>query len=411
MPARPPARARRLLPELGLLIASTLTALAFGEVVVRAVYPELAWRPFRDEFLGWASASYKRFDPLGRPKDERRRLLVLGDSFLAGSGVSNLEKRFPRVLARELRPDLDVVIFAAGGWGTDQELLAFMQKGKAWQPDAVVVAFCANNDISNILSNGHGRRGRKPYFVAQEEGGLRLFAHDGRPITDWGRRLGPEPVWQLYLWDLLRLRLLSLSEGDEEVSPRVDRRYVLFAGGPERAQEIYDLPPKLSWSPERGVNHVSAFIHEDFEINRYQWRLLTEILARLKAEADEVGAEAVVMLLPAAFKPRDLSFVVGSSLVHWFETPAGGFHFRMDEPRIRLRRASEAAAVRLFDPTAEFIARIEREGLLKKAWPSLLDRHFAAPAHRILAEQLATYLESELGWAAPGRRRGATGTP
>jgi len=391
---------------LGLLLAATLAALAVGEVFVRGVYPELAWRPFQDDFLGWASRSYKRFDPRGEPKGERRRLLVLGDSFLAGSGVADLEERFPRVLARELRPDLDVVIFATGAWGTDQELLAFMQKGKAWQPDAVVVAFCANNDISDILSNvskGSVRRGRKPYFVTEGEGDLRLFSRDGRLVTNWGRRLGPEPVWQLYLWDLVRIRLASLSPADAEPSSGVDPRYVFF-GGPERVEQIYELKPKLSWSPERSVNHVSAFIHEDFPINAYQWQLLTAILGRLKTEADEVGAEVVVMLLPAAFKPQDLSFVVGSSLVHWFETPAGGFHFRMDEPGRRLRLASGTAGVRLFDPTAEFLARIEREGLVEAAWPVPEDRHFAAPAHRILAEQLATYLESELGWAAPGDR-------
>jgi hypothetical protein len=116
------------------------------------------------------------------------------------------------------------------------------------------------------------------------------------------------------------------------------------------------------------------------------------------------------MLLPVPLRPRDLSFVVGSDLTHWFETPAGGFHLRMDEPRRRLHRASEAAGVRFFDPTAEFIARIEEGDLVKAAWPWPGDRHFAGSAHRILAERLADYLEDELGWASPGSLP-ATGTP
>jgi hypothetical protein len=394
-----PAWTRKLLPNLSLLVVSTLVALAIGEAVVRTVYPELGWRPFRDDFLGWADRSYKRFDPQHEPKGERRRLLFLGDSFLAGSGVSEMNERFPRVLAQDLRPDLDVAIFAAGGWGTDQELLAFMHKGKAWQPDGVVLAFCATNDLSNILSNRRKKRGRKPYFVTKETGELRLFSHDGQLVTNWERRLEPEPVWQLYLWDLVRLQFLSAA--DTESASGVDLRY-LRSGESAALREIYDLQPKLSWSPERSVNHVSAFIHEDFETNAYEWQLLTAILTRLKTEAEEVGAEVVVMLLPVPLKPRDLSFVAGASLVFRFETPAGGFHLRMDEPRTRLRRASKASGVHFFDPTAEFIDRIESEGLAKQAWPWLRDRHFAAPAHRILAEQLAVYLESELGWAAPG---------
>ena len=401
MPTPAPAWTRRFLPKLSLLVASTLVALAIGEAVVRGVYPELGWRPLRDDFLGWASRSYKRFDPQHEPKGERRRLLFLGDSFLAGSGVSELNERFPRVLAQDLRPDLDVVIFAAGGWGTDQELLSFMHKGKEWQPDGVVVAFCATNDLSNILSNRRKQRGRKPYFVTKETGDLRLFTHDGQLIENWDRRLEPEPVWQLYLWDLVRLHLSSLSAAGAEPASGVDLRY-LRSGESATLREIYDLQPKLTWSPERSVNHVSAFIHEDFATNAYQWQLLTAILARLKTEAEEEGAEVVVMLLPVPLKPRDLSFVAGGSLIFRFETPAGGFHLRMDEPRTRLHRASKAADVHFFDPTAEFIDRIESEGLAKEAWPWLRDWHFAAPAHRILAEQLAVYLERELGWAAPG---------
>jgi hypothetical protein len=403
MPTPTPAWTQRLLPKLSLLVASTLVALAIGEAVVRGVYPELGWRPFRDDFLGWSSQSYRRFDSKHEPKGERRRLLFLGDSFLAGSGVSKLDERFPRVLAQDLRPDLDVVIFATGGWGTDQELLAFMHKGKAWQPDGVVVAFCATNDLSNILSNRRKQRGRKPYFVTKETGDLRLFTHDGQLIANWGRRLESKPVWQLYLWDLVRLHLSFPSAADGEPASGVDLRY-LSSGQSASLREIYDLQPKLTWSPERGVNHVSAFIHEDFESNAYQWRLLTAILSRLKTEAEEVSAEVVVMLLPVPLKPRDLSFVAGGSLTFQFETPAGGFHLRMDEPRTRLHRASKAADVKFFDPTAEFIDRIESEGLAKGAWPWLRDRHFAGPAHRILAEQLAVYLESELGWAAPGVR-------
>ncbi len=278
-----------------------------------------------------------------------------------------------------------------------------MHKGKAWQPDGVVVAFCATNDLSNILSNRRKQRGRKPYFVTTETGDLRLFTHDGQLIADWSRRLEPEPVWQLYLWDLVRLHLFSLIAGDAEFGSGVDLRY-LRSRTPTPLREIYELQTRLSWSPELGVNHASAFIHEDFETNSYQWQLLSAILARLKTEAEEIGAEVLVMLLPVPLKPRDLSFVTGSSLAFRFETPAGGFQLRMDEPRSRLQRASQAADVHFFDPTAEFIERIESKGLAKQAWPWLRDRHFAAPAHRILAEQLAVYLESELGWAAPGDR-------
>ena len=51
---------------------------------------------------GWASAEYQKFDPTSR--DERIGMLVLGDSFLAGSALQGLEQRFPIVLQRMI-PD------------------------------------------------------------------------------------------------------------------------------------------------------------------------------------------------------------------------------------------------------------------------------------------------------------------
>lgn len=399
MAATSPGRIRELASRAGLAVVATVLALGIGELVTRQLYPQLGWRAFQDDLLGWAGLEYKWFDPKREAKTDRRRLLVLGDSFVAGAGVSSLDERFPSVLADSLRTDLEVAIFATAGWGTDQELLAFVQKGKAWRPDLVVLAFCANNDISNNLSNRRQKAGRKPYFVTDEQG-LRLYTAEGQLMSDWGRQYETTAPWQLFIWDLFRYHLTPGYQEEPVRAKTVPPRYKLFGEGADPLSEIARLEPRLSWSPQLGVNHVSAYIHDDFKLNTYQWQLFEAIVTRLRLEAEEISAEVVLMLLPVAFKAGDLRFVAGADFGHRFETPKGEFLFRMDEPRRRLQRVSEAAGVRLFDPTSRIIDRIEREGALEAAWPTH-GLHFAAPVHRMLAEELAEYLDRDLDWEPP----------
>ena len=95
--------------------------------------------------------------------DELRWLFV-GDSFLAGSGVSALEGRFPLLIERLAGGAVDVAILATGGWGTGQQLLALSQKGTAWSPDLVVLAFSAVNDLVDIAPTPNRPKAPKPYF-------------------------------------------------------------------------------------------------------------------------------------------------------------------------------------------------------------------------------------------------------
>jgi len=396
---------RTSLGRAALLLISCLVCVAVAEATLRVAMPQLGWHPLADEVLGWSSPEYQQFDPTAQSGQARpRRLLVLGDSFVAGAMLSDLDERFPILAARSLEPRPDVAILATGGWGTDQELLAFLAKGRSWQPDVVLLAFCANNDLSNNASNTHDATMTKPYFVSGSDGALELFSSEGRPLDDWARRLQPAPAIRSYAFEWIRYWLRprpSEASPATRAGPRgaaVDPRYTRFDFAAEKPGELYALQPSLSWSPQHSVSHASAYIAGDFDTNRFQWQLFESIVGRLQLETEAAGAELVVMLLPVAFKPQDPRFIAGGSLEFEFDTPDGPFRFRAAEPRDRLRAITERAGVRFFDPTGEFIENVARNRLEVRFWPNPHNRHFGAEGHAFLAGQLSRYLRSELSW-------------
>jgi len=72
-----------------------------------------------------------------------RRILLFGDSFTAGDGVSN-SQRFSDVLEAQL-PGTEVYNFGISGTGTDQHFLAWREFARDLQADHVVVAVQPEN--------------------------------------------------------------------------------------------------------------------------------------------------------------------------------------------------------------------------------------------------------------------------
>ena len=384
-----------------LFLGSLLVAFAAGEIIVRLVYPEIGRAQHRDTTLGWATKEYKKFDPSSDAIDGRTRILFLGDSFLAGSGVESNTSRFPVVLGKQQEDRLLTRILASGGWGTDQELLAFREKGAAWQPNVVILAFCANNDISNNLTNDDGIKKPKPYFMI-ENGALALFDSEGnkRDYGTYGQQQQDTPWWpRSHLVDFTRHVLSGqpLDEGVdgatlEERYPNVDKRYLLYGRRDFSRSDIRSRKTSLGWSPQTGVGPFSAYIHEDFELNTYQWQLMEAIVERLNEEVEAAGGKLFVMLLPVIFNPQDVETIAGGTFEYRFETPAGPFTMRSAEPRERLAALTARLHIPFLDPTPEFIGYVIENDLMQATWPEM-NNHFSEVGHDFLADWLNDRIE------------------
>jgi hypothetical protein len=113
------------------------------------------------------------------------RLLFLGDSMVAAFEVA-YDETFVSLVARDLeaRRGASVQAINAGvrGYGTDQSLLYFRERGRHLQPDVVVFVHASNDSRNNRTVHRMRRPFGKPAFVLGADGSLELA---GAPVPSY----------------------------------------------------------------------------------------------------------------------------------------------------------------------------------------------------------------------------------
>ena len=92
-----------------------------------------------------------------------KRIVFLGDSHTESYTVND-EEMYPVLIEKalsEIRP-VEALSLGVGGFSTDQELLAYLHYGRIYQPDLVVLQYCSNDVLFNVLDRYW--RGKKPRF-------------------------------------------------------------------------------------------------------------------------------------------------------------------------------------------------------------------------------------------------------
>lgn len=91
-----------------------------------------------------------------------RNVIVLGDSFTEGGGVTE-GGQYTRLLDR-WAPNTSFHAYAAGGYGTDQELLVYRNISDRYDHDLVILQYYYGNDAKNNAGKGWPPGPRRPRF-------------------------------------------------------------------------------------------------------------------------------------------------------------------------------------------------------------------------------------------------------
>jgi lysophospholipase L1-like esterase len=170
-----------------IVLLGVVIFLLLAEVGARLLLPQ--WTPGRaeravfwryDETLGWAhkpnqegqfvnqdfsvhvkiNSAGLRDNEYTLERTDKKRMLVLGDSFAWGFGVEHAE-RFDEILDQRF-PDWEIINAGVSGYGTDQQFLYLRDKGIAFKPDVVLLLFYGNDFSNNMATELHWYN--KPYF-------------------------------------------------------------------------------------------------------------------------------------------------------------------------------------------------------------------------------------------------------
>jgi hypothetical protein len=147
------------------------------------------------------------------PQGARRRILVLGDSFSWGWGVSQGEV-VSDVLQAAVGGDTAIVNRSVNGYGTAQQLLLMRREFAHGRYDDVVLFVC-RNDLADNLDDKNGRR---PVFTV-ENGELELRPTTrplGSPLEAWIKHKSRALSYLDFQFDRVRRRL---SEDSETIQP------------------------------------------------------------------------------------------------------------------------------------------------------------------------------------------------
>ncbi|MCB9652755.1 MAG: SGNH/GDSL hydrolase family protein [Deltaproteobacteria bacterium] len=106
-----------------------------------------------------------RDDEYSVERTEKRRMLVIGDSFVWGFGVEARD-RFSEVIEAG-HPEWEILNAGVSGYATDQEYLALKGTGLAFKPDVVLLLVYENDFVENIRTEVYWYN--KPRFILNGE--------------------------------------------------------------------------------------------------------------------------------------------------------------------------------------------------------------------------------------------------
>jgi len=198
-------------------------------------------------------------------RDRKPRVLVLGDSYAFGWGVT-FEESLPARL-QALRPDWKVLGAGVSGYGTDQESLLLEQLDSGLRPDCVVVVFCENDLYECTDDVAYGKS--KPRF-ARAGGELRL---EGVPVPfPWIERVS-------LVWRALRKARWERDAAERVRDPNAE--WALVCDLYRRMREVLRDRPLVILSDrdrlsrladeEPGIEHVDVAAAFGAEYSRFQF--------------------------------------------------------------------------------------------------------------------------------------------
>lgn len=140
-------RTRRIWQNVSLSLFSTLYLFLVLEVVFASVFVQSDGYGFTLASKRWFQKYWNPINSLGyRDKEHvwrENKLFVIGDSFVAGHGIKNIDKRLSGILSKTLGDAWTVAVLAQNGWDSRKQYEALITHPQ--KPDKIIVSYYIND--------------------------------------------------------------------------------------------------------------------------------------------------------------------------------------------------------------------------------------------------------------------------
>ena len=295
--------------------------------------------------------------PLLRPGG-RRRIILLGDSYTAGDGVSNDERYSDRL--EQLHPHLDVLNFGLPSSGTDQQFLIYETLAKPFEADAYIFAILVENILRNQQKYRPGGEPQTNFVVCRPKP---YFTFDDNHLALHNQPVPPEERYMQELKD-------QWNESSN-VAYSVARRFVRCVLPFGIRRTIYRIRQRSNFlSRSRTNSPAQPYIGYESE-DSYGWQLLRRILERFFEHVE--GKPVFVVPLPT---------------YHFFMTNVASAYVPISEPIYleRFMKLEDRACKRFVVDVLPYFLRLPTDERQKCRGN---DPHYTALAHAVVTRAIS----------------------
>lgn len=112
----------------------------------------LASRNWYERYWQKNSLGYRDREWTNKKLKDKTKVMIMGDSFVAGNGIANPEDRFANQLGQFLGNNYAILIVASPGWDTAREISAVLQY--PYRPDILILSYYINDIKGSAYKSG-----------------------------------------------------------------------------------------------------------------------------------------------------------------------------------------------------------------------------------------------------------------
>lgn len=217
------------------------------------------------------------------------RILLVSDSAMFGSGVE-LEQTIPARLGGLLGDGVELINLSLPAYSTVQEYVLFLEEGRKYRPDVVLLGFSPSNDVQTNylpLQRLYQKKQRRPYASLDPATGTLVIDHEFARAEE--RRMREEAQQQdelhAFFADTVTARLCDGFRKKFKPGKRDDPN--IFIG----------WPFLKAFAPQHGLHGMKA---EEYEtLWRAGWQVTIAMIDAMKKDAEDGGARFALFVAPS----------------------------------------------------------------------------------------------------------------